>query len=57
MFCMAKRKTTIRIEEDLLTEAKKQNVNVSRTSEDALAERLGYKIERGTKLIKLSQSI
>ena len=57
MFCMAKKKTTIRIEEDLLAEAKKQNVNVSRTSEDAIAEKLGYKIERGTKLIKLSQSI
>jgi hypothetical protein len=53
---MAKKKTTIRIEEMLLDEAKRQNINVTQVSENALAERLGYKIERGTKLIKLLQS-
>jgi len=54
---MAKRQISARIEEQLLIEAKDKNINRTEVFEKALAEKLGYKIERGTKLIKLEESV
>ena len=50
---MAKKKTTVRIEEELIKEAKRRKTKMTPIFENALASTLGFKIERGPRLIKL----
>lgn len=51
---MSKKQVSVRIEEELLIEAKERKLNRTAVFERALAEELGYKIERGTRLVKIN---
>ncbi len=50
---MAKVNVNVTVEEALLKEAKEKKICRSEVFEEALAQKLGYKIERGTKLVKI----
>ena len=50
---MPKKQISAKIEEKLLEEAKERGINKNKLFEDALAEKLGYKVERGTRLHRI----
>ena len=54
---MAKVRINVTAEEDLVNKARKKKINRSEVFEEALAEKLGYKIERGTKLVKIKELV